>query len=108
MIYSVRVRRPCGIPAGGLENSLAQEVDHAVIDVGRMPAILDGRDQGGHQSSLPIHPVQQESAKVAGDCTAVKVAANREAGHGRKTQLGWDRMTAPELIRPTSTLATCA
>lgn len=75
------------IVAGSLEDALPQKVGQAMVDIGRVPAILDGRGQAGDQSGLPIHPLQKEGAEIIGNRTPFGVGADGGAGDGGKTQL---------------------
>ncbi len=82
-----------GITTGGLEDALTQKVSQAVVDIGRVPAILDGRGQAGDQPGLSIYALQQEGTEITGNGTAFEVGTDGETSHGGKTKLGRDRIT---------------
>ncbi len=80
-----------GTAAGDPEDALAQPLDKAVVDVGRMPAILNGRGHTFDQAGLRIHPAQDQGVKVTGNRAACEVGADRKTGDGGKSQLSRDR-----------------
>jgi len=77
-----------GVAAGGLKDALTQQVGEAVVNVGRMAPITDGRTQALDQASLAIRAMQQQRPEVARQRPALEVGPHREVGHGRKAKLG--------------------
>jgi len=86
------------IATGALVDPLAQQVGDAVLDVGRMPTVMDRRRQAADQPALLFDATQQQWAKVARKRAAFEVGAHGKAGDSRKAQLARGRSTHGGLV----------
>ena len=69
-----------GIAAGTLENALTQQIHQAVVDVGWVTSILDGRGQKLDQPGLAIHTPEQQGAKTTEHHVTVEVSHRSKWG----------------------------
>ena len=53
-----------GIAGGDLVDTLREEIPEGMVDVGRMPFIMDGRRKAFGETNLAIDPAQQERTKI--------------------------------------------
>jgi hypothetical protein len=53
-----------GIAGGDLVDTLREEIPEGMVDVGRMPFIMDGRRKTFGETNLAIDPAQQERTKI--------------------------------------------
>jgi len=80
------------VSTGDLEDTLGEKIALRMFDIGGMALVRKRLGQTLGQSNLAINTTQNHGAKVRGYRTAVEIAAHREAGDGRKTQLLWSRL----------------
>jgi hypothetical protein len=76
--------RRLGIAAGDLENTLGQQIIKRVINIRRVPLILDRGAQAGYQANLLINTAQQQGTKIGGQRTRSKSALTVKPLRGGK------------------------
>jgi len=53
-----------GIAGGDLVDTLREEIPEGMVNVGRMPFIMDGRRKAVGETNLAVDPAQQERTKI--------------------------------------------
>jgi len=81
------------VAAGGLEYALAEQIGHGVLDVRRVPLVVNRAGQTGNQANLLVCSTQQQGTKIGRHRAPVEVGPDRKTGNGRKAKLTWDRIT---------------
>jgi hypothetical protein len=75
-----------------LVDTLREEIPEGMVDVGRMPFIMDGCRKAVGETNLAVDPAQQERAKIRREGSTVEIRTEGLTRHGRKTELLWARI----------------
>ena len=60
-----------------------------MINIGRMPLIVDSRGEACGQPDLAVNSLQQEGPKVRRQRSTLEISAHRVPGDRRKAELFW-------------------
>jgi hypothetical protein len=81
-----------GIARGNLIDTLGEEVPQRMINIGRMPLIVDSGGETLSQPDLAVDSPQQEGTKVRRQRPTLEISSHRLPGDRRKAELFWVRI----------------